>query len=223
MTSPGGLGLAVAAGAAAGVGLEWWAAIPAALAAWAARVVVAMPRDRPAPRVDPFTVGEPWRRFVQAALKARSRAHHAVGSGREGPLRERLGDVVRRIDLAVDEVWTIARRGHELAQARRDLDPARVRRRVDTADPSAPTTAALRAQLESVERLERVIGDTEAQLGLLQARLDEAAARAVELAVRSDDGALGALGTDVDGIVTEMEALRQALEETGGTAAPGAS
>ena len=76
---------------------------------------------------------------------------------------------------------------------------------------------SLRAQLATVERLERVIGDADSRLRLLNARLDEAAARTIELSVQAEDVAeLGGLGDDVDQMVDEMEALRQAIEETGG-------
>jgi hypothetical protein len=52
---------------------------------------------------------------------------------------------------------------------------------------------------------------------LLNARLDEAAARTIELSVQAHDvSELGGLGADVDEMVDEMEALRQAIEETGG-------
>lgn len=76
---------------------------------------------------------------------------------------------------------------------------------------------ALQAQLATVERLERVIRDADDRLRLLNARLDEAAARTIELAVQASDVSdLGGLGEDVDQMVDEMEALRQAIEETGG-------
>jgi len=39
-------------------------------------------------------------------------------------------------------------------------------------------------------------------------------ARAIELSVSQTTRAIGTLGSDVDGLVTEMESLRQALEET---------
>ena len=48
-------------------------------------------------------------------------------------------------------------------------------------------------------------------------RGSEAVARAIELSVgATDDAELTGLGGDVDNLVGEMEALRQALEETGG-------
>ena len=67
------------------------------------------------------------------------------------------------------------------------------------------------------QRLDRVIDDAEGRLRLLNARLDEATARTIELSVQASDvEELGGLGQDVDAMVEEMEALRQAVEETGG-------
>ena len=74
---------------------------------------------------------------------------------------------------------------------------------------------ALRAQVATAERLDALVEDAKAQLLVLDARLDESVARAIELSVRVDDAdALVDVGADVDGLVDEMEALRQALEET---------
>lgn len=217
------MGAALASGTAGWLLIEPWAAVPAALAGWAARVALAIPRGRRQVRIDPFRVGEPWRQFVQSALKARTRAAQAVASSQDGPLRDRLADVAGRIDRAVDEVWSVAQRGHELVRARRDLGPGAVRRRAERAEPGSETAAALEAQLSSVERLDAVIERAESRLRLLEARLDEAAARTIELAVGADldAGALGELGAGVDDLVIELEALRQALAETGGTGGTG--
>jgi hypothetical protein len=60
------------------------------------------------------------------------------------------------------------------------------------------------------------------QLRLLDARLDEAVTRAVELSLQTgDDADLTGLGSDVDNLVLDMEALRAALEETSGNPTPG--
>ena len=57
---------------------------------------------------------------------------------------------------------------------------------------------------------------------MLNAQLDEAVARAVELSVNTTDvSALGPLSQDVESLVGELETLRQALDETRGT--PGTS
>ena len=69
------------------------------------------------------------------------------------------------------------------------------------------------------------IGDTYDQLRLLDARIDELVTRTVELSVSqasTDDlGGLGGLGAEVDSIVNDMEALRQAVEETQGNTPKG--
>ena len=48
---------------------------------------------------------------------------------------------------------------------------------------------------------------------LLDARFDELVARAVEVSVGAGD--TDVLGDDVDGLVTELEALRVAIDEAG--------
>jgi hypothetical protein len=75
---------------------------------------------------------------------------------------------------------------------------------------------ALQAQVLSAQRLVAVAQEARSRLELLNARLDEAVARAVELALRAEDAtALRGLGGDVDDLVGEMESLRTALDEAG--------
>ncbi|HKA92784.1 MAG TPA: hypothetical protein VKE97_03210 [Acidimicrobiia bacterium] len=75
---------------------------------------------------------------------------------------------------------------------------------------------ALQAQVLSAQRLAAVAQDARSRLELLNARLDEAVARAVELSLRAEDAtALQGLGGDVDDLVGEMESLRTALDEAG--------
>jgi hypothetical protein len=228
-TSPLGI-LALGAGASVGIllGAEVVGAAILGVLAWAARVAVAIPRAPADSRIDPFTVSEPWRRYVTDALQAKARFHEAVQSAHAGPMRDRLREIEGRVDTGVDEVWRIARRGDALVDARRRVDPDEIRREIAATEASATqpwasgstmerTMESLQAQLATVERLERVIGDADSRLRLLNARLDEAAARTIELSVQAEDVAeLGGLGDDVDQMVDEMEALRQAIEETGG-------
>src|SRR5690606_28242678 len=124
-------------------------------------------------------------------------------------------------------------RGHELVAARKRLDPDSIRREIDATKRNAEqpwaegstmarTLESLQAQLATVERFERVIADADSRLRLLNARLDEAAARTIELSVQASDASqLGGLGDDVDQMVDEMEALRLAIEETGAGARRG--
>ena len=235
-TSPAGI-LALGAGAGLGIltGGGLIAAVVGAAVAYAARIGLAIPRGATEERIDPFTVGEPWRHYVQDALSAQRRFRDAVHRARRGPLHERLQEIEARVDTGVREVWRIARRGHDLVDARKRVDPEAIRREIAATEANAGqgwatgeamerTMEALRAQLATVERLERVIADADSRLRLLNARLDEAAARTIELSVQAHDASdLGGLGRDVDDMVDEMEALRQAIEETGGGTAVGSA
>ena len=224
MTSP--LAIVLAGGATAVsvvAGLPLIAAAGIGAVAWGARVALAIPRAPKRERIDPFTLGEPWRSFVRAALQAQARFDRTVQTARAGPLRDRLAEIGERVGTGVDECWQVANRAQEIANALQQLDTRQVRAELaaleqesGTADDNRARTAeALRAQIGSAERMATVVEDARDRLRLLDARLDEAVARAVELSVDSNDteGMLG-LSSDVDSVVTDMEALRQALEET---------
>ncbi|MGH9117537.1 MAG: hypothetical protein ACRD0A_06565 [Acidimicrobiales bacterium] len=199
--------------------LVGWAAGTAATVAW--RRMGAPPINR---RVDPFAVSEPWRRPVQDAIQARNRFTAALAPARAGPVRDRLVEFAARIDRGVEETWRIAREGQSITEARRRIDRRAAAAELDrlradgerlASDRSAAdTAAALESQLASAERLDRTLNDTKARLQLLNARLDEAVARASELVVVADKGAdLAGLGAQIDDVVHDMEALRLALEE----------
>jgi hypothetical protein len=229
MTSPGGILLAGAGAAAAIVaGAPIVVAAGVGAAAWAARVAVAVPRNPTRERIDPFALSEPWRTFVREAQQARSAFDDAVRSTGEGPLRERLGQIGQRIADGVEESWRIARAGDALADARSRIDVGGISAQLSEiggqlgpggrpvpGSPTAQTLEALGAQLDTARRMDSVITDTRDRLRLLDARLDEAVTRAIELSVRAQGPAdLGGLSHDVDSLVGEMEALRQALDET---------
>ena len=220
LTSPLGIvlaGLGAAVGILTGGGAI--AAVGLGAAAWAGRVAAAIPRDPRPDRIDPFTLGEPWRRAVQDALQAQARFREAVSDTRRGPLHERMTEIGGRIDHGVDEAWRVARQGQALVAARKRIDTveaqqelAAVQGRQDAA--SAKTAESLRAQLASADRLAATIEEARARLRLTNARLDEAVARAAELSVAADDvSQLEGLGDDVDALVTDLEALRLGLEE----------
>ena len=226
ITSPSGILLAGAgASAAILVGLPIAAIVGAGAAAWAVRVAVAVPRDGTDGRtIDPFALQDPWRTFVRSAQQAQRKFDGAVQSAARGPLRDRLAEVGGRLADAVNECWRIARQGQALTDARGQLDTTGAQRELDALDSASPshdeTAEALKAQLASAQRLEATIVDARDRLRLLDARMDEAVARAIELSVRGGDVDLGGLGNDVDGLVGDMEALRQGLEEAD-RAAPG--
>lgn len=240
ITSPVGIvgGVAVAAVAVV-AGLPVLAAAPLGVAVWAVNGWRLLPRAPRRERIDPFTVQEPWRRFVQNALQARNRFAEAVTRVQPGPLRDRLDEIGDRMQTGVEECWQVARRGQALARARRGIDLADVERQLARAEPTtapeigtetglaspgdvARPEAAQSAVVESLQvqkatahRLDEVIDGAEAQLRLLAARLDEAVARTLELSAHASTEAVTGLGDDVDSLVSEMESLRLALDETG--------
>lgn len=229
MTAPGSILLAGAGASLAIVsGLPLLVAPVVGAAAWAARVLTAVPRNPKVDRVDPFDVPEPWRSSVVEALKAQVRFDQAVQTTEAGPIRSRLESIGERIDDGIREVHRIAQRGTQLTAARRAVDAeaaaaelASVQRDAGEAWAAGSklerTAEALQAQIDTAKRLDDLIADARAQLRVLDARLDESVARAIELSVQLDDAeGLRSVDADVDHLVTEMEALRQALEETGG-------
>ncbi|MDP9440614.1 MAG: hypothetical protein M3P34_00205 [Actinomycetota bacterium] len=208
-------------------------------AAWAARVALAVPRRQREERIDPMAVQEPWRRFVADALQAQRRFDDVVRRSQVGVIQDRLGVIGRRIGDGVSECWRIAGQGDALVGALYTLDEQRIRRQLvevqderrrlrgnDVAASSlARTQKSIEAQLASVERLRRVAEDAVDRLRLLNAQLNEAVARSLEISLNAADVSdLGPLSEDVEGVVVELESLRQALEETerpGGATATG--
>ena len=234
LTSPSAIVLA-GAGVAAAIlgGLPLVAAAGVGAAAWAARVAFALPKRKLQTRVSPKSLAEPWRSFVQDAVAAQSRFDRTVGRMRPGPLQERLRTVGSRISDGVHECWGIACQGNELQSAYEQLDVAAVQkelRQLQTEKKDAHrdadhvasidrAIAAVQSQLSSATRIGDVAQDASDKLRVLNAQLDEAVARAVELSVHADsESDVAPLGADVDSLVGELEALRQGLEETSGAA-----
>lgn len=231
MTSASGI-LAAGGGVAVGLALSLpvAGAIVIGVGAWAVRVGAAMGGGRTrGERIDPFTLQEPWRRAMQDAIAARARFHEAVGRTRSGPLQDTLRDVAGQMDTLVQESWLIANRGESLVQTRRRIDTRDIANDLAEANQalqSSPgdhsltrTVESLQAQAATAERMDRVIDQARSQLRLLDARMGEAVVRALELSAQADaDASASTLSTDVDSMVSDMEALRQAMEETHGGA-----
>jgi hypothetical protein len=221
------------AGAGVSVAILAGAPIVAAAAvgalAWLGRVALAVPRKPREMRVDPNKLRDPWRRSVVDALDAKRSFELACNRTRQGPLKERLVDIGRRIDTAVQEVWRIAQQGEALQSAYFQLEVEHVEEELAglVDQPSTPTReaaiSALKAQLQAGYRIRKVGEDAIDRLKILNARLDEAVARAVELSVGTlhEEDLLG-VSNQVDSLVQEMEHVRQALEETQGTRATAA-
>lgn len=217
------IGVAVAA-ALLVAGVSWPFAVFVGVALYVGLVLGAMPRGTRRPTIDPFTVGEPWRQFVQGAQRSAGRLREIVEATSPGPLRDRMDGVAAKLDHGLDETFRIARRGDEIDAAVVRLDPTSLRSKLATlesqraAAPSEQLDDAIisvRTQLETTERLKVRSEQTVNTLRLTQTRLDELVARAAEVSVGAGD--TDAYEHDVDDLVVELEALRQAVDETGRT------
>ena len=222
-----GLSLLAGVGASAAIlaGVPVLAAAVVGAAAWAARVAVALPRKKREEPIDPRALHDPWRGLVRSAQDAHERFDRAVRTTQPGPVRDRLADVAGRVAVGVRECWGIAKRGNALDEALGELDVAGIQAgldgvntelRRDAARPDLQeTAAALQAQLDSATRLRSVAQGALDRLRRLDAQLDEAVARAIELSLNaSDSSAVRPLGNDVDTVVGELESLRLGLEES---------
>lgn len=203
------------------VGLPVAVAAGVGALAWAGRVLAAVPRDAPAPRIDAKALTEPWRGYVRGAQDAKRRFDRIVAATAPGPLHDRLAALSARLQDGVEESWRIAERGDDIdaALAQLDTDEARTElaqlRALERSGPNPDrdaTITSLEAQLASAQRMQAVAGNARDRLRLLDARFDELVTRAVEVSLGTADSA--GLGGDVDDLVTELEALRLALEDT---------
>lgn len=229
----------LAAGGGVAAGLIFGLPVPAIVVlgalGWSARVAPAVLRTgqrRRSERIDPFGLQEPWRLHIQAALANRAKVRERADSTPSGPLRDRLHEIAERVDLAVDEAWQIAKRGQTLSRARRAIETEPIDQQMRSLEkslaetPDEPRLAealeARRAQRAAADRMDEIIDDTDTQLRLLDARMGEVVVRAAELSAHIGGAAvIATLSSDVDGLLTEMEALRRALDETHGISAGG--
>lgn len=189
---------------------------------------------RPAP-IDPWAVPEPWRQYVRQAQSAGQRFDQAVQQGREGPLRERLLTLQPLVMQAVEEVWSVARRGaalsgpsarpgggatdrqrlgaelQEVQAERLRLDPAAT----GPAEVLAGREAAIAAQIRAARRAEDAAGEAADRLRLMTAQLDEAVTEVLELGLGpggdADPAAMDALAPSLQNVVQQIQALQDGL------------
>lgn len=204
------------------------AGVVAGAAVYGGAVLAAMPRSTGSVRIDPFTLGEPWRQFVQQGQRAGRKLRDTVASVADGPLKQRLQAVADDLDRGLGEAYRIAQRGDEIDAAVNRLDPVALRSRLQTLDRHAAGEAnpeqqaaieSVRTQLASAERLKAQSRTTADQLRLTQVRLDELVARASEVALGTAEP--DTYARDVDSLVEQLEALHLAVEETNTPPAPG--
>lgn len=171
----------------------------AALGAGAVIVVgarAALRRGARIERIDPFTLTDPWRSFVQDAQSASKRFGRIVAGVNEGPLQERLAAIGERVEEGVMASWRIAQSGHHLHKMVLE---------VGTASTS-----------ESVSRMRAKDRETRDRLAELVKNLDEAVARAAEIATGQLND-LDAVASGVDSAVSDLEAMRLAIAEIDNT------
>lgn len=202
-------------------GLPLGAAIAAGAVVYGGAVAVAMPKSPSLPRIDAFTLSEPWRQIMQGAQGSGRRLRQTVAGTSDGPLKETLQSIADQLERGLAEAWEVAKRGDEIDDAVRRLDPTALRSKLATlqqraeAEPTAETEAAIASverQLASADRLKQQSAETAATLRLTQTQLDEIVARASEVRIGAVDTA--AYARDVDDLVIKLEALHQAVEET---------
>ena len=210
------LGVGVAVGF-ANVG----AGIGVGVALYAGLVGAAMPKGPKRPNIDPFVLSEPWRQIMQQAVGSGRKLRATIETVEDGPLKDNMRGIAEQLEHGLDEAWEIARRGDEIDDAVRRLDPTALRSRLSSlreraaGDPSPDTEAAIASverQLDTAERLKQQSAETAASLRLGQTQLDELVARASEVGIGATDQA--AYAREVDDLVVKLEAPHQAVEET---------
>ncbi|MEO6652624.1 MAG: hypothetical protein ABIP17_08205 [Ilumatobacteraceae bacterium] len=212
-----GVGVGIIAGV---LGLPIVAAIGIGAAVYTASVMAALPRATQV-SIDPFVLGEPWRRLMQDAQGASRKLQQTVSGTTDGPLRATLQTIADQLERGLTEAWAVALRGDEIDTAVRRLDPTALRSKLATtrqraeAEPSPEIDAAVASverQIDTADRLKRQSAETADALRLTQTSLDELVARASEVQVGVVD--TDAYRRDVDDLVIKLEALHQAVEET---------
>jgi hypothetical protein len=202
-------------------GLPIAAAIGIGVAFYAGSVAVAMPRAAKPPSIDPFVLSEPWRQLMQGAQASGRKLRETVRNTPPGPLQDTLQDITAQLGHGLGEAWEVAKRGDEIDDAVRRIDPTALRSKLATlttraeANPSPEADLAVQSverQLESADRLKVQSAETAASLRLTQTQLDELVARASEVRVGTFDS--DTYAKDVDDLVIKLEALHQAVQET---------
>ncbi len=202
-------------------GLPWWGVVLVGAGTWSVKVLIStrlarFARNRPQ-QVDPFALREPWRLFVMDAIDSQRRFRRALKSVEQGPLHNRLAEIGARVDRGVTECWEVARKGQQLADARHAIDVDSARRTVSKPESPSVLIEAAQSQIGAHQRLADREGDIEASLRALDARLDEAVARAAEMSTRSMGAHdVASISDVIDGVVGDLEALRLGLNSVDG-------
>jgi hypothetical protein len=192
--------------------IEVLVAVPVVLAA-VVGLVLQRRRRRPRSRrvvIDSFTLGEPWRHHVSGAQSSQRRFVKTIRDTPDGPLRERLGQIEEQVQRSVEECWQIAKRGDDLDDVLKRFDISGLSAQHDRSTDEVERSS-LQRQVDSATRIRTTRDTVDNQLRLLNVRLGELVSQAAEVSVGTDSTA--ALGTGVDDLVIQLEALRLAAQE----------
>lgn len=213
-----GVAVAVAMGVAR---LPIGVAAAAGVAVYAGLVFAAMPKAPTRPAIDPFILSEPWRRLMQDAQGSGRKMRQTIDGMDDGPLKQQLRSIADQLDHGLDEAWEIAKAGDEIDDTVRNLQPTRLRSKLNSLQaqaasaPSAENAAAIASvenQLATTDRLKQQSAATVETLRHTQVQLDALVARASEVRLGAID--TDRYGREVDDVVVRLTALHQAVEET---------
>jgi hypothetical protein len=182
-------------------------------------------RRDPLAAVQPDALPQPWRSPVEAALASRRAYQDVVRLAAAGPVRDRLEALGERVDAGVRSSWDVAQRAVEMTAVLEGIDVAdatadhkaaqrELRAASDAGDVPAGLAAraeALAARYASAHRLQNALEDAAEQLSVIEVRLEAVVARAAELSFQPDASA-DPLAAELDSVVAELGALRQALD-----------
>ncbi len=203
------------------IGLPIGAAIGLGSAAYAISVGLAMPKPTEKANIDPFVLSEPWRQLIQDANGSGRKMRATIAGATDGPLRKTLESIAEQLEHGLSDAWAVAKRGDEIDDAVRRLDPTALRSKLATLQqratqgPSPDADAAVKSvqtQLDSADRLKQLSAETADTLRLTQTQLDEVVARAAEVRLGSVD--TNTYSKEVDDLVVKLEALHAAVQET---------
>jgi len=227
MMSPGAILLA-GLGASIGIllGLGLFGAVIGGVLGWSSKVLYSAFSTPGLPSIndsfDSHKLTGSWKVFFRDAQEARIRFDSVIGRAESGPLKDRLESIGSKLDDGLKQAWQLAVHGQQMQEATKDIPIYQVQKELDaykSADSLNPTMArtkqALEAQLEAARRVDAVMQQSHDNLRLINAHLDEAVARGVELSLTANDPSdLISLDDDVSDVLDEMEALQQALRTT---------
>jgi len=159
-------------------------------------------------------LGPRWQGFVVDAVAAEDRYRAAVRRLDQGPLQDRLEAIGADVANAVDETWRVAAAGQDLGDAREDIDVADIIAELSRAESTGgPGLDARRRQLDIAKRIDQRLAATERRLADLDARLDEIVTRTLEIGATQQVETLALIGSAVDDVVGELQALSVGLAE----------